>query len=314
MKSIIKLFGIVVFISAIVFSGISCTRNNSESDFEARPIEGGSAIEITGYVGESWEVRIPPRIRNLPVTNIGQRAFREKNLISVVIPNGVIEIGDVAFSNNQLTSITIPNSVTEIGHGAFSNNQLTSITIPNSITEIAFELFSNNQLTSINIPDSVTRIGHRAFSNNLLTNVSIPNSVTHLSGFSNNHLTNIVIPNSVTHLSGFSNNHLANVTIPNGVTHIGSGTFRDNQITSISFPNSVTNIGTWVFEFNTRDSAVTNVTIGANVILSFSESEGRQIIEYYINPSIPGFDDFYRAHGNRAGTYIFSNGRWSLTQ
>ena len=92
---------------------------------------------ITGYTGGNWEVRIPPRIQGLPVTQIGHSAFRNRNLISVTIPNSVTSIGRGAFSNNQLTSVTIPNSVTTIEFSAFAGNQLTSITIGANVVLIA---------------------------------------------------------------------------------------------------------------------------------------------------------------------------------
>jgi hypothetical protein len=56
---------------------------NAESDFTAKPVDGGKGVEITEYVGEKFEVRIPPRIQNLPVTSIGDRAFSGKNIIRV---------------------------------------------------------------------------------------------------------------------------------------------------------------------------------------------------------------------------------------
>ena len=116
-----------------------------ESDFEARAIDGGKGVEITKYVGDKWEVNIPPTIRDIPVTNIGEGAFRNKSLISVTIPNSVTTLEWGAFSNNQLTKVIIPNSVTTIGGRAFEDNQLTWVTIganvriPNEYIHFAFK-------------------------------------------------------------------------------------------------------------------------------------------------------------------------------
>jgi len=46
-----------------------------EDHFLFRTIDNDTAVEITGYMGGRTNVRIPPYIRGLPVTVIGERAF-----------------------------------------------------------------------------------------------------------------------------------------------------------------------------------------------------------------------------------------------
>jgi hypothetical protein len=87
-------------------------------------------VTITGYTGIAENVEIPGRIDGLPVTAIGKKAFCDKQLTSVSIPDSVVAIQSEAFSQNQLTGISIPGSVTAIGAGAFARNPLTSIAIP----------------------------------------------------------------------------------------------------------------------------------------------------------------------------------------
>ena len=134
--------------------------------------------EIRGYKGSEKRLVIPGAIWGDPVTSIGERAFREKQLTSVTIPNSVTSIGNNAFATNQLTSVTIPNSVTSIGNGAFVNNQLTSVTIPNSVTSIGDSAFRGNQLTGVTIPNSITSIGDSTFFGNQLTGITIGANVT----------------------------------------------------------------------------------------------------------------------------------------
>ena len=62
-------------------------------DFEFDPETG----TITGYIGTSKVVDIPPSINNVAVTRIGDRVFRGKLLTSVTIPNSVTSIGNNAF-------------------------------------------------------------------------------------------------------------------------------------------------------------------------------------------------------------------------
>jgi hypothetical protein len=179
------------------------------------------AVTITGYMGSAKNVTIPGRIDNLPVTVIGDNAFREKQLTSVTIPSSITSIGNSAFENNQLTSAIIPSSVTVIGHYAFSGNQLTSVTIPGSVTSILSWAFANNQLIRVTVPNSVTTIGHAVFGGNRLTSVVIPDSVTAIGdeAFANNPLTSVTIPGSVTAIGwgAFGSTRLASVTIPANV-------------------------------------------------------------------------------------------------
>ena len=80
-----------------------------------------SGISIDSYTGSAEQVTIPAQIDDLPVTSIGNCAFRDcANLKSVIIPDSVTSIGDMAFSGcTSLKEIVIPNSVISIGYGAF---------------------------------------------------------------------------------------------------------------------------------------------------------------------------------------------------
>jgi hypothetical protein len=135
--------GIALFVMVMVSA--CAQKYDDEKDFRARPLNGGKGIEITGYVGDKFEVRIPQRIQNLPVTHIGEQTFdRKKNIISITIPDGITTIRELAFTYcSNLSSITIPNSVISIEDAAFDIcTSLASIIIPNSITSIgncAFE-------------------------------------------------------------------------------------------------------------------------------------------------------------------------------
>ena len=150
---------------------------NSPSDFNIiQNAQGG--ITITGYrEGSRDVVVIPQTISGIRVTEIGERAFAQRGLKAVVIPNTVTTIGSSAFARNQLTTVTIPNSVTSIGSSAFARNRLTAVTIPNSVTSIGSSAFERNQLTTVTIPNSVTFIDRGAFSDNPVTTLIIPLSL-----------------------------------------------------------------------------------------------------------------------------------------
>ena len=204
---------------------------------------------------------------------IREHAFSNNKLTNVTIGNSVMSIGENAFSRNQLTTVSIGNSVTSIGESAFYVNQLTTVTIPNSVTSIGKSAFSLNKLTSVTIGNGVTSIGNSAFSGNKLTSVTIGNSVTSIgeSAFYDNQLTTVTIPDSVTSIgeSAFSLNKLTNVTIGNSVTSIGGSAFRDNQLTTVTIPNSVTSIGESAFYGTTIEllkiSALAPPTMEGNI-------------------------------------------------
>ena len=118
----------MVVLFFIVFSACSKQKYNDESDFQIRIVEN-KEVTIIGYQGENTAVKIPPKIKKLPVTIIGESAFSKKYLTNVSIPNTVTHIKISAFRDNELTSIVIPDSVTEIEQQVFDNNSLVSITI-----------------------------------------------------------------------------------------------------------------------------------------------------------------------------------------
>ena len=216
---------------------------NPASDFEYT-IENDQ-VTITKYIGESTEVRIPDKIEDYPVTNIGDSAFYYcRSLTSITIPSSVISIRKYAFySCSGLTSITISSGVTNIGRWAFSGcSNLTNITLPSSVTSIGDSAFAGcSNLTRITIPSSVTSIGDRAFIGcNSLTSITIPSSVTSIGdrAFSGcNSLTSITIPSSVTSIGRqafYGCRSLASITIPSSVTSIGWRAFYGcNKLTVI---------------------------------------------------------------------------------
>jgi len=216
----------------------------------------------------------------LAVTVFAQQYTDEEDF-KVAQVSGETAVKITRYAENKQT-INIPPTiqgkpVVEIGENAFFRQRITSVTIPNSVTSIRVGAFANNQLTSVTIPNSVTSIGDAAFANNQLTSIIIPGSVTSIGR------------------GVFANNQLTSVTIPNSVTSIGDSAFANNQLTSVTIPGSVTSIGAWAF----RNNQLTSITIGANVKIE-NDSISRE------------FFDFYNTQEQRAGTYTYSNGKWSI--
>lgn len=75
---------------------------------------------ITGYVGNEKALVIPASIDGYRIVSIGDHAFEDSSLVSVIISDGVESIGWFAFNGCvKLKEITVPASVTSIGYSAF---------------------------------------------------------------------------------------------------------------------------------------------------------------------------------------------------
>jgi len=194
---------ILIFALLLVFTTYSYSQHfDREGDF--RWEIAGNGIKIIKYIGQNTNVRIPPQIRGLPVTEIGNGAFGKLGLVSVSIPDNVIIIGEYAFSENQLTTVTLGSRVMTIGYAAFFDNRIIDIRIPNSVLIIEGHAFNKNQLSIVEIPNNVTTIGKGAFANNRITTVKLGNRLSSISdhAFDNNFITNITIGNGIGTING----------------------------------------------------------------------------------------------------------------
>ncbi|MDR0514596.1 MAG: leucine-rich repeat protein, partial [Coriobacteriaceae bacterium] len=191
---------------------------------------------ILDYLGTDKDPVIPQRLQGKPVTAIGERAFRNKGLTGVTLPNGLLIIGEGAFAENSLVDVTFSNTIRTIGRGAFAFNQLTSLELPASL--------SNNTGVSPAIP----ALGEYAFRGNRIGSIrtlataagqaateSWPNGVTGLPTgvFMDNRLAGDGIPaswNNIAELgdSAFELNLFTEVTIPSGMSAYGSRVFANN--------------------------------------------------------------------------------------
>lgn len=153
-----------------------------------------------------------------------------KNLVSIILPNNIIEIGEYAFGETALESIAIPNSVQNIQPNAFrSCYELKSCILPSSIRRIQEGLFLNcSNLASISIPDGVNSIEPNAFGGC-------------------KELTSIIIPSSVTSIGDYAFMNcakLATIPLPEGVATLGGGVFDNcSSLTTLTLPVSIKRIG-----------------------------------------------------------------------
>ena len=92
------------------------------------------------------------------VTTIGEKAFINGNMSSIVIEEGVVNIAKNAFlfCSNHLTKATLPSTIESIGNYAFQSSGLTKITI-NATTPptLGYDVFENaSSLAHIYVPSA----------------------------------------------------------------------------------------------------------------------------------------------------------------
>lgn len=132
---------------------------NPASDF-AYTADGGE-VTITEYIGESEHVLIPDTIDGLPVTALADKAFYEKHVTTVVVPDSVTQIGDLCFSgDNYLVSLKLPDGLAELPYGALESCfRLSDFDLPQGLKKISASALQFNQyLTHLDLPGGLREI------------------------------------------------------------------------------------------------------------------------------------------------------------
>lgn len=217
------------------------------------------------------------------VTKIGNSAFTESDITSVVIPASVTLIDWYAFKSctgltsvtfsedsqlkniqyesfrncSALTNITLPNGLKYIGDSVFQNCvNLTSVYLPSSLMEIGRSVFyACAKLTGISIPDSVVSIGRGAFSgcDGLIQKVNGISYVGKWAVACETTLTSVQIRAGTVGIgesmcNGSAYSAITNVSLPSGLKYISDFAFTGcSELTSIKIPDTVVKLGLGVF-------------------------------------------------------------------
>ncbi len=283
-------------------------------------------IEIVGINtkdGNNKNVNIPSKIyhnnKYVYIVQIGDRAFENSDINSIVISEGVTSIGKSAFSScRYLTSVTLPKGLINLGEYAFAHcHTLTNISFPEGLTSIGDEAFWDSRLTSIYIPASVKKIGDYAFNDGISSiRVNANNKVydsrnncNALIESKNNKLiqgsNKTIIPNSIKiiGINAFRNCKFTNITIPEGVTSIEKGAFCGCKgLTNITIPEGVTRIGADAF---LNCDNLKTVTLSKTIECIARSAFDIFIYSYYeYNPNI----SFKVVKGTNSEIWVIANG------
>ena len=162
-----KIFGLIYLGLIVVLGiilGILALKSLFVPTYELA--EDGKSYIVTDVGDKQKEFEIKAEHKGLPVTEIGEKAFKDtKNLEKVVIPEGVTTIGEKAFENSSVKEVVFSSTVKELGGYCFQNcDSLESVAFPESLTVIAGSAFNDcDGLKEIVIPDTVLEIKGWAF-------------------------------------------------------------------------------------------------------------------------------------------------------
>lgn len=181
---------------------------------------------------------------------IGDYAFAETAVKSVVLPDGVSTLGNYAFNKcASLATVSLGNSLTAIGNYAFKScTKLTSVAIPDRVTKLGTYVFQScTGLESAKIGGGVT---------------SVPNYMFH--GCTN--LVNVELSEKVTSIgnSAFYNcKGLKSLPVTESITSIGTNAFYGcTSLTSVNLSDKVTSLGASAFY---GCSSLTEAVLGTGI-------------------------------------------------
>lgn len=152
----------------------------------------------------------------------------------------VTGIGDFAFMQEKITSIVLPPTLKSIGTAAFGYcPSLKTVKIPAATRHIGDGAFANcSAMTRIELPDSVDFLGQGAFSYTAIDSIRIPKGVS-------------VLPSQLLEQC----KSLRSVTLPEGITGIGFQAFQNTvSLKSIVLPSTLETIGNNCFAFSGLES------------------------------------------------------------
>lgn len=192
--------------------GFSTAVITVEGESEFTYIEADGEIRITGYLGADSKVTVPSTLNGLPVTAIGDKAFK-----------GCAE----------LQKISLPSSLRVIGNNAFQDcRALFAISMPRVLSIGNYAFYGCASLQKVYLPEVLTEIGEYAFAScQNLSYVTIPGNV-------------YAVPKCA--FMGCAS--LCSVTFRPGVTEIGNTAFYNcTSLREISFPETLLQIGEHAF-------------------------------------------------------------------
>lgn len=211
-------------------------------DYEYRLLSDGTA-EITGYTGSGKDVTIPAELDGYAVTAIGDYAFQDDDLNSVVIPDSVTEVGLFPFTGEELDVDT-----------RLRRSTLTAIHLGSGVREL---FWANNMIGGFYGP---------AYPDLAVITVSPENPVyTVENGLLINKTTAAVVccPAAMT----------GEAIVPDWVTTVGNYAFAKASASYVYIPDSVTEVGEYAFSYSTS----TRIRLPGRLDMTFAKDDEKKL-------------------------------------
>lgn len=262
-KSLALVLAVLLAVGVWGMAGVSLSTVSAASsgDYTYTTLADGT-LSITGYTGSARDLVIPDELDGTPVTSISNNAFQDnRELYSVVIPEGITEIGAQAFYGcGNLGDIDLPSTLESVAANSFEetayfNNphywfngclyleDVLLCAYPENPTNL--KVWDNTRviaagaaaysvnLTGLVLPDSVEFMGEGAFAYcTALTSVTLSNGME-------------TIPDAAFMLC----TELREIFLPASLRVIGEGAFAGNvNLGAMVLPDSLELVGTSAFE------------------------------------------------------------------
>lgn len=209
--------------------------------------------------------------KEYPIVTIGESAFFNSKIDSVILGDNIKTIEDFAFLRCRALEITLNEGLESIGVEAFENCEFETIVLPSTLKSIGDYAFMGNKYLygEVNLPIALEYIGQNPWrsltgisaltldkdnsnfttQNGVLYNKDMTTLIVYPAGKEDNEF---IIPASVRNLENMSmrNNIFLHAVDLSNVENIGEMTFATSQLNSIHIPASVSYIGKAAFYNN----------------------------------------------------------------
>ena len=123
-------------------------------------------ITVIESIAEFDEKKLGNKTLILPkyLKEIKGKAFKDRSIKEIIMPEKVDIIGDFAFESSAgIKKVDLSKGLVKLGNGVFRYSCITDIKLPDGLKTIPPEAFYNSYLKHISLPSSLTSIGEDAF-------------------------------------------------------------------------------------------------------------------------------------------------------